>query len=149
MRNMLFLDSERCTGCLNCVLSCSQHNEGVSEPSSARIDVDLNPLTGVYTPLYCLQCKKARCVEACPVGAISKRPGEDHWVIDYETCIGCKACVMACPFGAMFIDPTADKVMKCELCGGDPVCARMCPTQAIFWGNAADRKIYRKSKAKR
>jgi carbon-monoxide dehydrogenase iron sulfur subunit len=147
MRNMLFLDVKRCTGCMNCVLFCSQYNEDVSGPSSARIFVDLNPLSGEYVPLYCLQCKKAACAEACPVGSISKRPGEDYWSVNYETCIGCRACVTACPFGAMFIDPVSEKVLKCETCGGDPLCARVCPTQALFWGNAADRKNYQKTKA--
>jgi carbon-monoxide dehydrogenase iron sulfur subunit len=147
MRNMLFLDVKLCTGCMNCVLFCSQYNEDVSGPSSARIFVDLNPLSGEYVPLYCLQCKKAACAEACPVGSISKRPGEDYWSVNYETCIGCRACVTACPFGAMFIDPVSEKVLKCETCGGDPLCARVCPTQALFWGNAADRKNYQKTKA--
>jgi Fe-S-cluster-containing dehydrogenase component len=141
------LDVKRCTGCMNCVLFCSQYNEDVSGPSSARICVDLNPLSGEYVPLYCLQCKKAACAEACPVGSISKRPGEDYWSVDYETCIGCRACVTACPFGAMFIDPVSEKVLKCETCGGDPLCARVCPTQALFWGSAADRKNYQKTKA--
>jgi len=146
MRKMLFLDTERCTGCMNCVLFCSQRNEGVSGPSSARIHVDLNPFSGKYVPLYCLQCRKAPCAEVCPTGAICRQPGEDYWTIDYEACIGCMACVNACPFGAMFIDPVSEKVLKCETCAGDPLCARVCPTQALYWGSAADRKNYQKTK---
>jgi carbon-monoxide dehydrogenase iron sulfur subunit len=146
MRKMLFTDPESCTGCLSCVLICAQQNEGVSAPSSARIHIDLDPFTGRYIAQYCMQCTKANCAEVCPVGAISKRPGEDYWSVDYELCIGCKACVQACPLGTMYVDPETDKVLKCQTCGGDPACADICPTQALFWGNVADRANYRKNK---
>jgi Fe-S-cluster-containing dehydrogenase component len=146
VKKLLFADPASCTGCLSCVVFCAQQNEGVSAPASARIHVDLDPFTGRYIAQYCMQCKTAACVEACPVGAISKLPGEDHWSVDYETCIGCKACVNACPLGAMFVDPATDKVLKCEVCGGDPVCADVCSTHALFWGDVADRANYRKNK---
>ncbi len=146
MKKLLFADPESCTGCLSCVMICAQQNEGVSAPSSARIHIDLDPFTGRYIAQYCLQCTKAKCVEACPVGAISKLPDQEYWSVDYEICIGCKACVNACPLGAMFLDPNSDKVLKCETCGGDPACADICPTEALYWGDVADRKNYLKNK---
>ncbi len=51
--------------------------------------------------------------------------------MDTDLCIGCKRCMMVCPFGAPAIDPITGEVFKCDLCGGDPVCARVCPTEAI------------------
>jgi anaerobic carbon-monoxide dehydrogenase iron sulfur subunit len=149
VKKLLFADPESCTGCLNCVLFCAQHNEGVSAPSAARIHIALDPFTGRYLSQYCLQCKKAACAEACPVGAIRRLPDQDYWSVNYDECIGCKACVNACPLGAMFLDPAEEKVLKCETCQGNPVCAEVCPTQALFWGDAADRANYRKNKIRK
>ena len=59
--------------------------------------------------------------------------------LDLKTCIGCHDCVVACPFGAMRIDPHDDQVFKCDLCGGDPECAKWCPTGAI---QCVDAKAY-------
>lgn len=54
--------------------------------------------------------------------------------VDADKCIGCSACVYACPFGASFIDSETLKASRCDLCGGDPLCARMCPTGALKYG---------------
>ena len=57
-------------------------------------------------------------------------------IINYAKCIGCKMCMMACPFGAVTVDPVAKKVVKCDLCAGDPACAKFCPTGAIEYVTA-------------
>jgi len=78
-------------------------------------------------PVLCLQCLKAPCAEQCPVNAISSREG--LVVVDRQACIGCGACVTACPFGAItLID---GEVLKCELCGGDPACVKYCAAKAV------------------
>jgi len=144
MKKMLFLHTERCTGCLSCVTICSQRNEKMSAPSRARIHVDLKPFSGEYRPHLCLQCKDAPCAEACPVEAIQFNEELGYWDVDYKTCIGCKQCISACPLGVMFYDPIGEKVMKCHICQGDPACTRICPTQALIWGDAGDRANYLK-----
>jgi Fe-S-cluster-containing dehydrogenase component len=78
--------------------------------------------------MVCFQCKNLPCGKACPVDAIAKG-GEGIVKVDYEACIGCGACVSACPFGVMMSLP--EKVVKCELCGGNPQCVKYCATAAI------------------
>ena len=72
-------------------------------------------------------------MRACPVGAIYQDPDLQIWRVDYDTCIGCRECVSACRFSAMFFDPNGDQVIKCELCGGsgEPACVPVCPTGAL------------------
>jgi len=52
-------------------------------------------------------------------------------VVDEEKCTGCGLCVMACPYGAVRLDPVTGKAIKCDLCGGEPVCVKHCPFGAL------------------
>jgi electron transport protein HydN len=96
-------------------------------------------------PVQCRHCENAACKQACTSGAISVRDGAV--VINTAKCIGCKNCVIACPFGAVEIVEVAQvrgedsgaeagrKVAnKCDLCAGvadHPSCVRVCPTEAL------------------
>lgn len=113
-------------------------------PSQARLYVELEPFTGNYTPHLCRQCKEACCAAACPTGAIRKDGDGGLWRIDYSRCIGCKACLPVCPLGAMFYDPSGEKVMKCDTCAGEPVCASICPTGALLWATPQERAELRR-----
>jgi Fe-S-cluster-containing hydrogenase component 2 len=57
-------------------------------------------------------------------------------MVDYDLCIGCKACVAACPFGAMGFDEIEKKVIKCDMCDGEPLCVRFCDMKAIDYLDA-------------
>lgn len=81
--------------------------------------------------MRCRQCKKAPCIEACPVKAMSKDVKTGVICIDEELCIGCNKCIEACPFGAAFLDPVSDSVIICDLCGGEPACVEYCVTGAV------------------
>lgn len=72
-------------------------------------------------------------MQACPVDAIvlNRETGSKDVLAD--TCVGCKVCTIACPFGTVNYDTDSGKVIKCDLCGGDPACAKACPTEAITW----------------
>jgi Fe-S-cluster-containing dehydrogenase component len=52
-------------------------------------------------------------------------------VIDTDKCIGCRMCMVGCPFGAMRYDPVKKQSFKCQLCDGDPQCVKFCPTEAL------------------
>ena len=52
-------------------------------------------------------------------------------MIDYDTCIGCRMCVAACPFGVIHFDSITRRVIKCDLCDDDPMCVKFCPYEAI------------------
>jgi Fe-S-cluster-containing dehydrogenase component len=68
---------------------------------------------------------------ACPVDAISKDHDSGVVLKDNDICIGCKMCMMVCPFGGPSFDHVEKKVVMCDLCEGNPMCARLCPTGAI------------------
>jgi len=70
-------------------------------------------------------------MSVCPKNAIFRDDGLNRVMVDYGTCIGCKMCVAACPFGAMEFDAEVKRVVKCDLCDGDPVCAKLCAYEAI------------------
>lgn len=131
MEKMILVESEKCSGCRMCEMVCSVKNEGVSNPSRARISIVKWEADGCYLPMLCQQCEEAPCVTVCPVSAISRDTELGRLVVDYERCIGCKLCVSACPFGAVGYDTKVRRVIKCDLCGGDPVCVKFCDPKAL------------------
>jgi anaerobic carbon-monoxide dehydrogenase iron sulfur subunit len=125
--------AQRCTGCRLCESVCALFNEKVNDPSRSRIRIVKKHALGLSAPAVCHQCKKPSCAKVCPVEAIRKNGDGLVW-IDQELCIGCEACVGACPFGMMI--SLSEKVTKCELCGGDPQCVKYCATGAIEYADA-------------
>ena len=81
--------------------------------------------------MVCQQCREAACAAVCPKNAISRTSDTDCVVIDHDLCIGCRMCVMACPFGAMGVDGKEGTMIKCDLCGGDPTCVKFCEAGAL------------------
>ena len=84
-----------------------------------------------FAPYTCFQCDEAWCMQACPVNAIDLDENTGAKIVIDEVCVGCKLCVIACPFGTIFFDKADDVAAKCDLCAGDPACAHACPTGAI------------------
>ena len=76
-------------------------------------------------------------MRACPVDAIKADPASGAKVVLEATCVGCKVCTIACPFGTVNYVAGTGKVQKCDLCGGKPACAAACPTGAITYVDAA------------
>lgn len=137
----------RCIGCRTCMIACVVAHEGKHifeiDPDSYNFNPRLFMVktARLSAPVQCRHCENAACKQACTSGAISVK---DNIVsIDTKKCIGCKNCVIACPFGAVEIvetaevanDGTAKKVAnKCDLCVGvadSPSCVRVCPTEAL------------------
>ena len=91
----------------------------------------------------CKHCVQAGCLEVCPTGAII-RTEYDTVVIQSNVCNGCRACIAACPFGVIEINPVSKTAMKCTLCydrmqsGLPPACAQACPTASIKFGTIED-----------
>lgn len=147
MAKVLMIDHEKCTGCRLCELVCSVKHEGVSNPMRSRIKIVKWESEGLYIPMSCQQCEDAPCMSVCPVKAISRDESLDRVVVDYDKCIGCRACVAICPFGAMGFDVNDRKVFKCDLCDGDPQCVRFCEEKAVDYVEADRVSVSKKRKA--
>ena len=136
---MLKITPERCTHCMLCELACSYVQNGSFQPSQSVIKVQMFDNLAIYAPYTCFQCAEAWCMTACPVNAITIHPETGAKVVLGPACVGCKLCVIACPFGTAFYNPDTGKATKCTLCDGDPACARACPTAAIEWTEVTGR----------
>jgi len=120
-----------CSGCRSCELWCSLHHEGAFNPHRSRIRV-VELGTGVDLPVTCQQCEDPACQKACRFEAIVYDKTLDIMTVDEGACTGCEACVGACPYGIITIDPVTQKAIKCDLCGGEePVCVSVCPSRVL------------------
>ncbi len=95
-------------------------------------------------PLQCRHCEDAPCVSVCPTGALQKPEAEGPVVMDSAVCIGCKSCILVCPFGVISLSPDGKAIVKCDLCvdrveaGREPACVEACPTGALSLRQVAD-----------
>jgi Fe-S-cluster-containing dehydrogenase component len=141
------LDQSRCIGCHACTTACKSENEvpvGVTRTYVKSVDVGTFPQARrAFQVTRCNQCEDAPCVAACPTEAMYRR---DDGIVDFDKgiCIGCKACMAACPYDAIFINPEDHSAEKCNLCahrldiGLEPACVTVCPTEAILVGDIND-----------
>ena len=148
---------ETCIGCGACVAACSEENSrildsiarGARVPLGGRRDIIVvergrYPNTARITLHHtCMHCEDAPCVSVCPTGATFKN--EDGIVlVDYDLCIGCKYCIVACPYNARYYNEELGGPDKCTMCahrvykGLEPACAASCPTGSIVWGDLDD-----------
>ena len=145
----LLVDTKKCQGCLSCMLACSLVHEGTENLSLARIQVLQNSFAKFpddLTMAQCRQCVEPPCVEACPEKAlyVNTKIGNIR-VVDGKKCIGCKACIQACPFepSRAIWNSNKKQALKCDLCSGAPywnekggvkgkqACVEVCPLSAI------------------
>ena len=136
MQRSLHMEPSLCTGCLQCEMACSFEHEGEFIPARSRIRVFEFEHGRTSVPYTCTQCVDACCMKACPTNAISIDSDLGAKLVSAQACVGCKACVSACPFGTIEFNPFSGKVDKCDLCGGDPQCVVACPTDAITYVDA-------------
>lgn len=145
------IDHTRCIGCHACTTACKSENLvplSVTRTYVKHVDVGVFPQTRrAHQVTRCNQCAHAPCVNACPTTAMFKRA---DGIVDFDKsiCIGCKACMAACPYDAIFINPEDHSAEKCNFCahridmGLEPACVVVCPTQAILIGDMNDSDSY-------
>ncbi len=132
MAKILMIHPEKCTGCRSCELACSFAKESQFRPGAARVQAYTWEREGMSVPMMCQQCDDAACVNVCPTGAMhysTKIAGLVDW--DEATCIRCKMCTIACPFGNARYDASTSSIFKCDQCNGNPACVEMCPNRAL------------------
>ena len=141
------IDNRSCIGCHACSTACKQENEvplGVYRTWVKYVDKGVFPsVRRTFQVTRCNHCANPPCVRICPVTAMYQR--HDGIVeFDPDVCIGCKACLQACPYDAIYIDPDSGTAAKCHYCshrtdiGLEPACVVVCPTQAIIAGDIDD-----------
>ncbi len=120
---------KRCLGCFTCMLTCAITNRKSHSISDSAIRVkSFGGLTGEFVANKCYACTGSRaCMEACPSGALSKRPGGGV-LLDKTKCIGCRKCESACIVSAVFFNDDDKTPIICRHCG---VCVKFCPHQCL------------------
>lgn len=147
MEKTLVVDAEKCTGCRTCEVVCSFYHERECNPSKSRIHVIKWEEAGLDIPMVCQQCELPVCAKVCPVKAISRNTETGALEINYDLCIGCRMCFLACPFGAITLDKETKRVLKCDLCGGDPKCTTYCSAEAIEFMHTSKATLIMKRKS--
>lgn len=152
----ILVDTTRCIGCEECVVACKDVNhlppdglgpgqEAVDGLSARRFTTVLRRPDDHFVKQQCRHCLDPACVSACVVGAMQKTP-EGPVIYDSSLCIGCRYCMVACPYGIPRYDwdEPVPYVRKCEMCyprlqeGKEPACVEACPQQALLFGTRDD-----------
>jgi Fe-S-cluster-containing dehydrogenase component/formate-dependent nitrite reductase membrane component NrfD len=147
MRLGKIIDNTRCIGCHACSTACKSENEvpiGVDRTRVKYVETGVFPnVRRHFQVTRCNQCDHPPCVYICPVTAMYQR--SDGLVeFDKDACIGCRACMAACPYDAIYIDPEAHSAAKCHFCAHrieldlQPACVVVCPEEAIIVGDLDD-----------
>jgi Fe-S-cluster-containing dehydrogenase component/formate-dependent nitrite reductase membrane component NrfD len=138
------IDQTSCIGCHACTTACKSENDvplGVNRTWVKYVESGTFPESRRdIAVLRCNHCDEPPCVEVCPTTAMFKRP---DGIVDFDTgrCIGCKACMQACPYDAIYIDPEQHVAEKCNFCshrvdeGLLPACVVVCPTESLIFGD--------------
>jgi electron transport protein HydN len=169
-------DAEKCIGCRTCEIACSvAHAEAKTNTAGATPGIFMPRLFTIITPevsapVQCHHCEDAPCRNICQMSAISRVNGRT--VVDTSKCIGCKLCLMACPFGAIEFVPQPSgtrpiylgasskpeewagrrfyRANNCDVCvhrANGPACVETCPQKALELVNPATEKRKRNTEA--
>lgn len=143
----MVIDTKKCVGCMDCVVACKTEN---NVPEGYNRDWIVTVANGKFPDVQmeiqsqrCNHCDNTPCVSCCPTGASHVEDFGKIVLVEHNMCIGCKACVAACPYEARFAHPDgyAD---KCTFCihrvekGENPACVSVCPTHCMYFGDLDD-----------
>jgi len=144
MKKAIVVNVDRCLGCRSCQIACAVAHSASKTLVGALAEeprpvprVTVEAVEGLAVPLQCRHCEDAPCVMVCPTEAIHRPAPEGPVLVDQERCIGCKFCLMACPFGVIKMSRHGTAIIKCDLCferlkrGELPACVEACPVRAL------------------
>ncbi len=147
MRYGFAIDQRTCIGCHACTVACKTEHEvpvGQFRTWVKYVDSGTFPdTTRSFGVMRCNHCTDAPCVKICPTTALFKR---EDGIVDFDSdrCIGCKSCMQACPYDAIYIDADTHTAAKCNMCAHrvdedlEPACVVVCPTHSIWVGDLDD-----------
>jgi len=169
MRLGMVIDLRRCIGCYGCQIACKAENGTRPGTTWARVVKrewgEYPDVKKLSIPVLCMHCGEPPCVEVCPTGASQKQESDGIVFVETDVCVGCRACVMACPYGARYYqDDERDYfeqgnnayeqcvyaahqkgvVEKCDFCrhrlarGEEPACSANCMCKARIFGDLDD-----------
>ncbi len=152
-KKVFLIDVRRCNGCHVCQIACKDEHVGNDwtpiakpQPETGQFWMKLEqevrgtvPKVRVaYRPHLCVHCDEAPCIDACPVEGVVYKREDGLVIIDPVTCTGCRNCVEACPYRAIYFNEGLNIAQKCTGCAHllddgwkEPRCADACPTNAI------------------
>ncbi len=150
----MIIYKDRCIDCERCIDACAQTN---NVPAYGYRNAILSrKITGVasskfireFLPVLCNQCNRPPCIRVCPTKATFKDKTNGIVMMNEALCIGCKACMTACPYNARYYNRENESVDKCDFCyrrrlqNGETntACAEACPAQALYFGDLSDQK---------
>ena len=148
----ILIDTTLCSGCEECIVACKKQNglgqdhawhaqQSIHDLSATRWSTIIRRPARHYVRNQCRHCVEPACVSACIVGALQKSP-EGPVVYDEDRCMGCRYCMLACPYGIPRYDwdRNTPLVQKCKMCepllkeGRQPACVEACPEKAMLFG---------------
>ena len=144
----MLIDTRRCIGCHTCSVACKAEFDvplGVTRSWVEYTEKGTFPnVSRNFLPRLCNHCRHPQCVDVCPTGATYKRKQDGIVVVDSGLCIGCKYCILACPYDARFLNPVTGFADKCDFCihrvskGLLPSCVNSCVGGARIFGDISD-----------
>ena len=141
------INNKTCIGCHACTVACKSEHDvpiGVNRTHVKYIEKGSYPdSTREFSVHRCNHCEDSPCTKICPTTALFTR---SDGIVDFDDdrCIGCKSCMQACPYDALYIDPNKGTAAKCNYCAHriehsyEPACVIVCPTESIVSGDLSD-----------
>ena len=162
----IIVNIEKCLACKSCEIACAvAHSragvlaEAIKEEPTPQKRVMVEAAEEFAVPMQCRHCEDAPCITVCPTAAIYRLKADEPVLIEQDKCIGCKFCLIVCPFGVINVSRDGKAVTKCDLCimlteaGREPACVESCPTGALKlceiqeWTNQRRQKAAKKATA--
>jgi len=151
MVKMIVTHPERCLGCKTCELECAMAHanaqtlvEIVRSKSRPQSRIHVEALGDFGMPMQCRHCEDAPCIRVCPTDALHRFSDDGPVLLVAERCIGCRLCLIVCPFGVIEMSRSRTAMVKCDQCvqrtevGQDPACVSGCPTAALEFTEVAE-----------
>lgn len=146
---VIVYDQNKCVGCLQCERACHETNHLPEGQFRLKIQADVATNDRPFVRVSCQQCEESPCVRACPTGAAHRDKATGVVTVDQNLCIGCKYCIVACPYNVRYIRKDNGAADHCNFCldtrlrdGKKPACVEACPFDALAFGDLNDKNGY-------